>query len=69
MTTARPSNNSSLEEENKILRSALEFYASRTVYELLNQFPGDRAISECQDVAERALEQANKLKIQRETSE
>lgn len=38
-----------------ILVNALQFYAERTVYERLNQFPGDEEFSPCSDIAEDAL--------------
>lgn len=42
------------------LKSALEFYAERSVYEKLNQFPGDSELSECSDVARLALKRVKK---------
>ena len=45
-----------LRDAAKILTTALEFYATRTVYERLNQFSGDNELSECSDIAEQALE-------------
>lgn len=44
-----------LKAENKRLRQALEFYASRTVYERLNQFPGDSEYVPCSEIADDAL--------------
>jgi len=38
-----------------ILTEALEFYASRNVYERLTQFPGDNEAVECSDIAVEAL--------------
>lgn len=45
-----------LEKELENLRFALNFYAERTVYERLNQFPGDEQYVECSAVAKEALE-------------
>ena len=37
------------------LEAALEFYACRTVYERMNQFPEDDEFVECDDIAQEAL--------------
>lgn len=44
-----------LKTQFKIARDALDWYASRTIYEKLNQFPGDDTYTECKDIAEDAL--------------
>ena len=49
-------------EQAEALAGALEFYNSRTVYELLNQFQGDNTYSECHGVANGALTAYNKFK-------
>ncbi len=45
-----------LEADVTRLRATLEWYASRTIYERLNQFKGDDQYVECADMAREALE-------------
>ena len=54
-------------EQAEALAGALEFYNSRTVYELLNQFQGDNTYSECHGVASGALTAYNKFKERQAT--
>lgn len=43
------------------IKRTLEWYASRTIYERVDQFPGDNTYIECQDMAQIVLKQLDKM--------
>lgn len=51
----QPQNLLAILKDYETMKEALEFYASRTVWENVSQYPGESEPSECQQVAERAL--------------